>query len=82
VIRAECERQIEIARAFGTSAADFTSLLLVDDDLLCGSVIDRGNVRAGVAASYLTNVQICFGIMERVVGELRLFTLLYMRAYL
>jgi hypothetical protein len=82
VIQAECERQTEVARAFGNSAADFISLLIAGNGLLCGSVIDRGNVRANVAASYLSNTQICFGIMERLAGTLPLFTLLYMRAYL
>jgi hypothetical protein len=80
-VEAECERQIQVARAFGKIDAELVSLVLTGDNLVCGSVIDRTHVRPNVAASYLANTQICFGIMERVLGGLPLFTLLYMRAY-
>jgi hypothetical protein len=80
-VNAEYARQLAVARAFGKSDAEFTALVLQGDDLVCGSVIDRANVRPSVAASYLANTQICFGIMERVLEGLPLFTLLYMRAY-
>jgi hypothetical protein len=80
-VEAECERQIQVARAFGKTDSELVSLLLTGDDLVCGSVIDRTHVRPNVAASYLRNTQICFGIMERVLDGLPLFTLLYMRAY-
>jgi hypothetical protein len=65
----------------GSHDVEFVSLLVQGDGLLCGSVVDRANVRPNVAASYLNNAQICFGIMERVLDDLPLFTLLYMRAY-
>jgi hypothetical protein len=81
LLEAECERQTQVARAFGKADADLVSLLLNGDDLVCGSVIDRTHVRPNVAASYLDQTQICFGIMERVLNDLPLFTLLYMRAY-
>jgi len=80
-LEAECERQIEVARAFGKTDADLLALVLKGDRLVCGSVIDRAHVRPNVAASYLGNTQICFGLMERVLDGLPLFTLLYMRAY-
>jgi hypothetical protein len=80
-LEAECERQTQVARAFSKTDADLVSLLLTGDDLVCGSVIERTHVRPSVAASYLDRTQICFGIMERVLNGLPLFTLLYMRAY-
>jgi hypothetical protein len=81
VVQAECERQTEVARGFGNSGADFVALLISGNSLVSASIIDRGNVRPNVAASYLAYPQICFGLMERLAGDLPFITLLYMRAY-
>lgn len=80
-LQTECERQTQVARMFGKTDGKLVALLIRGDDGLSGSVIDQTHIRPNVAASYLTNTQICFGIMERVLGDLPLFTLLYMRAY-
>jgi hypothetical protein len=80
-IETEGDRQSQVAQAFGMTDTRFLSMLLKGQGIVCGSVVDQKHLRPGVAASYLPNEQICFGIMERVVRELPVFTMLYMRAY-
>jgi hypothetical protein len=81
-LEAERDRQQQVVRAFGDMDTALTLLLLKSDSTLAASVIDMRHVRPGNAASYLGAQQAAFGIMERSVVDVPLFTLLYMRAYI
>ena len=81
-IAAECARQTEVVRALGDADTVLMPLLLTDRRGIVGSVIVRRWIRQELAASYLPLQQVCFGIVERTVQGLLLFTLIYMRPYI
>ena len=80
-VEAECRRQTEVIHALGDPEAVLLPLLLSDDDSVVGSVISRKWVRQDRAASYLPQTQVGFGIVERVIDDLTLVTLIYLRPY-
>ena len=80
-VAAECTRQTQVVRALGDEDTVLMPLLLTDQRGIVGSVIVRRWIRQEWAASYLPLQQVCFGIVERVVQGLPLFTLIYMRPF-
>jgi hypothetical protein len=81
-LQSELDRQQQVVRAFEDTETALVLLLMKSNSSLAGSVIDRHHVRPGTAASYLTETQVAFGLMERSVAGVPLFTLLYMRPYI
>lgn len=81
-VERECERQLALRRALGEPDAVYLPLLLKDPRGTVGSVIDRRWIRP-TASTYLhpeTEV-VGFGILERVVDAVPLFTTIYLRPY-
>lgn len=82
LLTAECQRQTEVVRGFGDADTVLMPLLLTDQRGVVGSVISRRWVRQDWAASYLPLDQVGFGIVERIVDDLPLMTLIYLRPYI
>jgi len=81
-IQSEKDRQADILQALGDSETVLLPLLVLDAGGTVGSIIDRRWLRAAWAASYLSSPQVAFGLVERVVADLPLITLIYLRPYI
>ena len=77
----ECERQAQVIRALGDSTNVLLPLLLSNDRFSVGSVISQKWLRPELVASYIQDSQVGFGIVERILDDLPLITLIYMRPF-
>lgn len=82
VVIGERDNQQSIIRAFGNDETVLMPLLAAGATGVVASIIDRSHIRPGLAASYLNEQQVVFGLMERTVDAIPFFTMLYMRPYI